>query len=118
MEEAADIVINYLGNELFLSLFIVLLMFSINFGYIYVRGIKKLDAYFENGKDYNDTWTISANFRFFKYCRDYMRGRLVVHSPGMRLWMRFNAVGYALLMMFFSSILVVACYLKISSWLS
>lgn len=118
MKEAVQMVIVFMGKGVFLPLGLFLMIFSVNFMYISARGIKKLDAYFENGKDYNDTWTLSASSRFFDYCWWFIRGRLKVSDHDMRWWMYFNAAGYVLSCGFIVLASITYCYIKISSWIS
>ncbi|KAF1075920.1 hypothetical protein [Halodesulfovibrio sp. MK-HDV] len=118
IKQAADIVMEFLGDGIMIPCGLILMIFSVNFMYISASGIKKLDAYFADGKDYKDTWTISANFRFFKYCRQYLFRRLGIPKGGMRLWMRFNVLGYILTGAFLVATISLAFCLKISSWMS
>ncbi|WP_160714226.1 hypothetical protein [Halodesulfovibrio sp. MK-HDV] len=101
-----------MGDGLFIPLMAFTTIYLVNFGYIHGRGIKKLDAYFENGKDYNDTWTLSATFRFGTYCQEFIRGKLKVEDHNMRWWMYFNALGYILFCV------QLGCYVLLSIYLN
>lgn len=98
-----------IGDSLFVPLNIFFVIYSINFGYVHARGIKKMDSYFENGKNYNDTFTFAATYRFGTYCEQFLRGKLKVNDLNMRLWMYFNAFGYA----FFTIVLLGYVFLSI-----
>lgn len=118
MDEAIQMVVAVMGKGLFLSLGIYTLIFSVNFMYISARGIKKLDAYFEDGKDYDDTWSFSASSRFFDYCWNFIRGRLKVSDHDIRWWMYFNAIGYLLTCGIILLVLLAYCYIKIIGWIA
>lgn len=107
-----DIFRAFIGDGLFFLTGAVMLLFAINFMYISASGIKKLDAYFEGGKDYDDTWSIGANFRFFDYCQKFIAGKLKVEDHDMRWWMYFNAVGYAITAFVLCSCVAIDLYLS------
>lgn len=111
-----DIVIetfqNIIGDGLFFLTGAIMLLFAINFMQISARGIKKLDAYFESGKDYDDTWSIGANFRFFRYCQRFIVGKLKVDDHDIRWWMYFNALGYVTTVAVLFSCILIDCYIS------
>lgn len=107
----------FVGDELYAFITVYAIIFSINFMYISAKGIKKLDAYFEDGKDYGDTWSMGANFRFFSYCTKFIKGKLDFHSNGMKVWMFFNALGYIIFYAYLGTAFVLECSSAISSWL-
>lgn len=117
-KQSVDIIMEFLGDGIMIPCGLILMIYSVNFMYISARGIKKLDACFADGKDYKDAWTISANFRFFKYCDQYLLGKLEPSGSGMRFWMRFNVLGYILMGVFVVAVLIVAFYLQILKWVS
>ena len=107
-----DTLENVLGSGVFYTLSAVFFIHTLHFLYISGSGIRKLDAYFENGKDYGDTWSIGANFRYFGYCWKFTIGRLKVEDHDMRWWMYFNASGYVVSVFFMLSVFITDCYLS------
>ncbi len=101
-----------LGNGVFYTLGAIFGIHSFHFIYVSASGIKKLDAYFEDGKDYNDTWSIGANFRYFGYCQKFITGKLKVENHDMRWWMYFNALGYVTGLFILLSCAVIDFYLS------
>ena len=89
---------------------LVLLLGGVNFMFVHMKGIQFLDKEFSPEKRYDDTWTYAAAFRFFNYCREYLRGRIKTQKLGIHIWMCFNSATYVLTCLLLLARLLLECH--------
>lgn len=90
-------VLHTLFGDWFLLLALVFIFGSVNFMFVWVKGIQYLDREFSPDKQYDDTWTYSAGSRYFDYCWLFLRGKIMTKRLGIRVWMCFNSTSSAVL---------------------
>ena len=106
-------VLHTLFGDWFLLLALVFIFGSVNFMFVWVKGIQYLDREFSPDKQYDDTWTYAAGSRFFDYCWWFLRGKIKTKRVGMCVWMCLNSASYIVV----SFWLLYAIFFDIYKWI-